>query len=86
MMLLLLTSAFFAPSADAAEGSVSSGTTGTVATEALNVRAGAGTLNEAIGMVYMGETVTILGSEKDYTGTVWYKISYQGGTGFVSSD
>ncbi|MCI6013048.1 MAG: SH3 domain-containing protein [Firmicutes bacterium] len=86
MMLLLLTSAFFAPSADAAEGSVSSGTTGTVATEALNVRAGAGTLNEAIGMVYMGETVTILGSEKDYTGTVWYKISYQGGTGYVSSD
>ena len=50
------------------------------------MRTGAGTLNEAIGMVYMGETVTILGSEKDYTGTVWYKISYQGGTGYVSSD
>ena len=86
VMVLLLVSVFFAPSADAAETSVTSGTTGTVIAEALNVRTGAGTLNEAIGMVYMGETVTILGSEKDYTGTVWYKISYQGGTGYVSSD
>ncbi|MGN0713933.1 MAG: SH3 domain-containing protein [Anaerovoracaceae bacterium] len=86
MVLLLLVSVCFAPSADATETSVSSGTTGTVVTEALNVRAGAGTLNQALGMIYMGETVTILGSEKDYTGTVWYKISYQGGTGYVSSD
>ena len=86
VVLLLLVSVCFAPSADATETSVSSGTTGTVVTEALNVRAGAGTLNQALGMIYMGETVTILGSEKDYTGTVWYKISYQGGTGYVSSD
>lgn len=60
--------------------------TGTVIIDALNVRTGAGTLNQALGLIYMGEKVTILGAEKDYTGTVWYQISYNGGIGYVSSD
>lgn len=86
VFFLFTGSVLFAAPADAAETSVSSGASGTVVIEALNVRSGAGTLNSVIGTVYMGQTVTILKSEKDYTGTVWYQISYQGGTGYVSSD
>ncbi len=60
--------------------------TGTVVIDALNVRTGAGTLNQALGLVYMGDKVTILGEEKDYSGTVWYQILYNGSIGYVSSD
>lgn len=59
---------------------------GTVAIEALNVRSGPGTLNQAIGTLYAGQTVTIEGTEKDYMGTTWYRISWQGGSGYVSAD
>jgi len=85
LVFVMLLGAFLGTQhADAAEAGA--GSRGTVIIEALNVRNGAGTLNEAIGMVYMGDTIEILGSEKDYTGTVWYRISYSGGTGYVSSD
>ncbi len=60
--------------------------TGIVVIDALNVRAGAGTLNQALGLIYMGEKVTITGTEKDFAGTVWYQIEYDGGIGYVSSD
>ncbi len=60
--------------------------TGTVVIDALNVRSGAGTLNQAIGMVYAGESLTILGTEKDSIGGTWYRISYGGGIGYVSAD
>ncbi len=60
--------------------------TGTVVIDALNVRTGPGTLNQALGLIYMGEKVTILGTEKDYTGTAWYMIYYNGSIGYVSSD
>ena len=48
--------------------------TGTVVIDALNVRTAPGTLNQALGLIYMGEKVTILGTEKDYSGTAWYMI------------
>lgn len=86
VILLLLILAVFAGlgvwsgEADAAEKK------GTVVIDALNVRTGAGTLNESIGLVYMNDKITILGTAKDYAGTVWYQISYNGGVGFVSSD
>ena len=63
-----------------------SNSTGTVIIDALNVRSGPGTLNESLGLVYMGETITILGTEKDYLGADWYKISYNGRYGYVSAD
>lgn len=82
LVLLVLVGAGLA----ADDAAAATNKTGTVVINALNVRSGAGTLNEATGMVYMNEKVTILGSEKDYTGTVWYLISYKGGVGYVSSD
>ena len=60
--------------------------TGTVVTEALNVRSGPGTLNESLGLLYEGSTVTILGTEKDYAGGDWYRISYYGTEAYVSAD
>ena len=48
---------------------------------ALNVRSGPGTNYNILGKLYSGELVEILGS----TGG-WYKISYNGGTGYVSAE
>ncbi len=45
-------------------------TTGTVNTSALNVRSGASTGHSRIGLIYQGDTVTILGSSGN-----WYQIS-----------
>lgn len=80
VLVLLLGAGYKTDEAHAAEK------TGTVVIESLHVRAGAGTLNQSLGFVYMGEKLTILGTEKDYTGTVWYQISFNGGIGYVSSD
>ena len=85
LVLVLLLGAAAAGTGDAYAAD-SAYRTGTVVIDALNVRTGAGTLNEAIGLIFMGDKVTILGSAKDYTGTVWYLVTYNGGTGYVSSD
>ena len=57
--------------------------TGTVkiSSNTLNVRKGPGTGYARIGSVKKGATVTILGEESG-----WYKISYNGGTGYVSKE
>ena len=84
LFLLLLGSAAVS---DEAYGATSTSTsTGTVVIDALNVRSGPGTLNQAIGMVYYGEKVTILGTEKDVLGGSWYRISYNGTEAYVSAD
>lgn len=85
-VLLLVSVLLFAAWMQADDAHAAAGSKGTVVIEALNVRSGAGTLNEALGMVYMGDTIEILGSEKDVTGTIWYMISYNGSIGYVSSD
>ncbi len=56
-------------------------TEGYVIASALNVRSGPGTNYNILGKLYSGELVEILGS----TGG-WYKISYNGGTGYVSAE
>ena len=60
-------------------------TTGTVNTAALNVRTGASTSHTRIGLIYQGETVTILGSSGS-----WYQIQANIGgkmrTGYVHKD
>ncbi len=57
--------------------------TGTVkiSSNTLNVRKGPGTQYDRIGSVKKGATVTILGEQSG-----WYKISYNGGTGYVSKE
>lgn len=56
-------------------------TTGIVTADALNVRSGAGTGYSRLGLLYSGNSVTILGSSKG-----WYKISYGNGVGYVSAE
>lgn len=66
-------------------GSTSTGTTqtviktGTVTTSSLNVRSGASTSYSKIGSVYQGKKVSIYAESNG-----WYKISYNGGYGWVS--
>ena len=57
--------------------------TGTVkiSSNTLNVRKGPGTGYARIGSLSNGAAVTILGEESG-----WYKISYNGGTGYVSKE
>ena len=55
---------------------------GTVTTDTLNVRSGAGTSYSIISKVYKGDTVNIVGSSNG-----WYKIELSSGkTGWVSGD
>ena len=56
-------------------------TTGIVTADALNVRSGAGTGYSRLGLLYSGNSVTILGSSNR-----WYKISYRNGVGYVSAE
>ena len=56
--------------------------TGTVNTDVLNVRSGAGTTYSKIGSVKRGQTVQIEGS----TSNGWYKIKYNNGYGYVSGE
>ncbi len=58
---------------------------GTVTASTLTVRSGPGTEYGAVGYVYQGDVVTILGSATATTGKIWYNISYNGGTGYASS-
>ena len=70
-------------SSSSSSGSTSSSKkTGTVTTDVLNVRSGAGTSYSKIGTVKKGQTVTILETSKG-----WHKIQLSGGkTGWVSGD
>lgn len=56
-------------------------TTGIVTADALNVRSGSGTGYSRLGLLYSGNSVTILGSSNG-----WYKISYGNGVGYVSAE
>ena len=72
-------------SSSSTSGSTSTGTTqtviktGTVTTSSLNVRSGASTSYSKIGSVYQGKKVSIYAESNG-----WYKISYNGGYGWVS--
>ena len=55
--------------------------TGIVTADALNVRSGAGTGYSRLGLLYSGNSVTILGSSNG-----WYKISYGNRVGYVSAE
>lgn len=59
---------------------------GTVNGSYVNVRSGAGTGNSIVGNLSSGATVTIVGEEQDGSGSTWYKIEYDGGSGYMISD
>ena len=57
-----------------------------VTADVLNVRTDCSADSEAIGTLYKGEAVTVIGSvTKDGADTGWYQIQYQGKNGYVSS-
>lgn len=59
--------------------------TGKVTTSSLYVRADASKKAESIGSVSSGDRITLYGEKKDANDVVWYKITYYGKSGFVSS-
>ena len=61
-------------------GTTSSSGTGTVTGNLVNVRSGPGTNYNSIGSYNYGATVTITGESSG-----WYQISYNGQTGYISS-
>ena len=58
---------------------------GTVFDGPLRVRSGAGTNHDTLGQLSTGKTFDIEGTAKDSSGTVWYKLTYNGRFGYVSS-
>lgn len=61
-------------------------TTGTVkVSDYLTVRAGPGTSYQALGRVYNGDSLTIIGEENSAEGKLWYQIRYGDGVGYVHS-
>ena len=52
----------------------------------LNVRAGAGTNYSKLGSVSKGDLLVCIGSSADSTGRTWYKVEFEDGTGYVSSE
>lgn len=59
---------------------------GTVNANSVNVRSAAGTGNSIVGNLSSGTAVTIVGEDKDSSGATWYKIEYNGGSGYMHSD
>ncbi|MBP3414023.1 MAG: SH3 domain-containing protein, partial [Clostridia bacterium] len=57
----------------------------TVTANKVNVRSGAGSSYSKVTTVNSGATYTVLGSAKDSSGKVWYKISVGGKTGYIIS-
>ena len=51
----------------------------------LIVRSGPGSKYSKIGSMAKGKTFTITGQTTDSLGVVWYKLTYNGKTGYVSS-
>ena len=72
---------YISTGSDSGDGDGGEQTTGIVTADALNVRSGAGTGYSRLGLLYSGNSVTILGSSNG-----WYKISYRNGVGYVSAE
>ena len=62
-------------------GTSTTGESGTVTGNGVRVRSGPGTGYNVMGYMNSGNTVTILGEESG-----WYKITYNGQTGYISAD
>lgn len=64
------------------------GSTGTVISDSVNVRAGAGTTYDSVGKVKNGDVVSITGQASDADGNTWYEVTFgDGGTkGYIRND
>lgn len=62
--------------------------TGTITSETVNVRQGAGTAYDSVGKVAKGDTVTITGEATGTDNKTWYQVTFGANskTGFVRSD
>ena len=55
--------------------------------DGVNMRSGAGTSNGVIEVIYLEDTLTVVGQDKDSSGNVWYKVKAKSGnTGYIRSD
>lgn len=58
-----------------------------VVDDGVNMRSGAGLSKSVVEVIYMEDTLTVLGEAKDDNGTVWYKVKAQSGnSGYIRSD
>lgn len=58
-----------------------------VVDDGVNMRSGAGLSKSVVEVIYMEDTLTVLGEAKDSDGTVWYKVKAQSGnSGYIRSD
>lgn len=58
-----------------------------VAYDGVNMRSGPGTNKGVIEVIYLEDTLTVLGQDKDGSGNTWYKVKAQSGnTGYIRSD
>ncbi len=60
--------------------------TGTVVPASAKIRSSAGSSADVIGSAAKGTAVTIVDESKDESGTLWYKITVNGNTGYIRSD
>jgi uncharacterized protein YgiM (DUF1202 family) len=58
----------------------------TVNASSVNVRSGAGTGNSVVATLSLNTSITVTGEAKDSSGTTWYAIKYDGGSGYMHSD
>ncbi|WP_391207991.1 SH3 domain-containing protein [Psychrobacillus sp. L4] len=54
--------------------------------ENVNVRKGAGTEFNSISKIHTGQIVSVLATEKNSKGEIWYKVSYNSTEGWIISD
>ena len=51
------------------------------------MRSGAGTSKGVIEVIYLEDTLTVVGQDKDSSGNIWYKVKAKSGnTGYIRSD
>ena len=60
--------------------------TAIVNTDRVNVRSGPGTANSKVATLTAGTSVTVTGEAKGSDGYTWYKISWNGGSGYARYD
>ena len=55
--------------------------------DGVNMRKGAGTSYSVVEVIYLGDTLTVLGQDTDSSGNLWYKVkAASGNTGYVRYD
>ena len=69
-----------------AAGDYSEAKNGVVNDDYVYVRTGAGTQNSKVTSLRKNTAVTVVGEAKDSLGTVWYKIKFSGGEGYMRHD